>query len=43
MENVLVEVEKHIVSLLRNELSHTFIYHNLGHTLRVVKKFKRAY
>ena len=37
MENLLVEVEKHVSSLLRSELPHTFIYHNLGHTRRVVK------
>ncbi|MFK2818632.1 DUF5706 domain-containing protein [Flavobacteriaceae sp. LMIT009] len=37
MENLLVEVEKHVSSLLRNELPHTFIYHNLSHTRRVVK------
>lgn len=40
MENVLVEVEKHVVSLLRNELPHTFVYHNLGHTFRVIKGLK---
>lgn len=37
MENLLAEVEKHVTSLLRNDLDHTFIYHNLGHTKRVVK------
>lgn len=37
MENLLSEVEKHVTSLLRNDLEHTFIYHNLGHTKRVVK------
>ena len=40
MENVLVEVEKYVSSLLRNELPHTFVYHNLGHTLRVIKSLK---
>ncbi len=40
MENVLVEVEKHVTSLLQNDLSHTFVYHNLGHTLRVIKGLK---
>ena len=40
MENVLVEVEKYASSLLRNELPHTFVYHNLGHTLRVIKSLK---
>ncbi len=37
MENVLIKVEKYASSLLRNDLPHTFIYHNLGHTLRVIK------
>ena len=36
MENLLVEVEKHVSSLLRNESPHTFIYHKLSHTPRVV-------
>lgn len=40
MENVLVAVEKHITSLLQNKLPHTFIYHNLGHTLRVIRSVK---
>jgi len=37
MENLIIEVEKHVSSLLRTKLPHTFIYHNLGHTQRVVK------
>jgi HD superfamily phosphodiesterase len=40
MENLLIVVEKHVSSLLRTELPHTFIYHNLSHTLRVVKSTK---
>jgi predicted metal-dependent HD superfamily phosphohydrolase len=40
MDNILLEVEKHVSSLLRTKLSHTFIYHNLSHTLRVVKSTK---
>jgi predicted metal-dependent HD superfamily phosphohydrolase len=40
MDNILLEVEKHVSSLLRTELPHTFIYHNLSHTLRVVKSTK---
>ena len=40
MENVLVEVEKHVTSLLQKDLSHTFVYHNLSHTLRVIKSLK---
>lgn len=38
MENLLIEVEKHVSSLLREELAPEFIYHNLGHTQRVVKR-----
>lgn len=37
MENLLIEVEKYVSSLLRRELSPDFIYHNLSHTNRVVK------
>jgi predicted metal-dependent HD superfamily phosphohydrolase len=40
MENLLIVVEKYVSSLLRNELPHTFIYHSLGHTQRVVKSTK---
>ncbi len=40
MNTLIVEVEKHVSSLLRSELPHTFIYHNLGHTKRVVKSAK---
>jgi len=40
MENLLIVVEKHVSSLLRTELPHTFIYHNLSHILRVVKSTK---
>ncbi|AXT21117.1 phosphohydrolase [Flavobacteriaceae bacterium AU392] len=38
MENLLKEVEKYVTSLLVSELPHTFYYHNLSHTQRVVKK-----
>ena len=37
MENLLIEVEKYISTLLRTKLSKDFIYHNLSHTNRVVK------
>ncbi len=37
MENLIVIVEKHVSTELRTKLPHTFIYHNLGHTQRVVK------
>lgn len=40
MEKVLIEVEKYVTSLLRNKLPHTFIYHNLSHTLRVMRSVK---
>lgn len=34
------KVEKHVVNLLRTELSPKFLYHNLSHTLRVVQSTK---
>ena len=37
MENLLIEVEKFVFTLLRTKLSKDFIYHNLSHTNRVVK------
>lgn len=37
MENLLIEVEKYVSTLLRRELSTDYIYHNLSHTNRVVK------
>ncbi|RLD28379.1 MAG: phosphohydrolase [Bacteroidetes bacterium] len=37
MENLLIEVEKYVSSLLRRDLSSDFMYHNLSHTRRVVK------
>ncbi len=40
MDTLITEVEKYVSSLLRTELPHTFIYHNLGHTQRVVKSTK---
>ena len=40
MNTLIVEVEKYVSSLLRSELPHTFIYHNFGHTKRVVKSTK---
>jgi len=41
MKNTLQEVEKYVTSLLRTQLPHTFYYHNLSHTQRVVKKTKQ--
>lgn len=40
MSNLIIEVEKFVSTLLRNELNHSFVYHNLGHTQRVVKYTK---
>ena len=40
MNNLLVSVEKYALSLLRKDLPHIYTYHNLGHTLRVVKSTK---
>ncbi|WP_397363730.1 Pycsar system effector family protein [Olleya sp. R77988] len=37
MENVIIETEKHVSQLLTSKLEHTFFYHNLSHTQRVVK------
>ncbi|MBP0904291.1 Pycsar system effector family protein [Mariniflexile gromovii] len=37
MNQLLTEVENYVSNLLRKELLHTFVYHNLGHTQRVVK------
>jgi len=40
MNQLLIEVEKYVSSLLKKKLSNLFIYHNLGHTQRVVKYTK---
>lgn len=40
METILVEVEKYVTTLLRDKLPDTCIYHNLGHTLRVIRSLK---
>lgn len=40
METLLLEAEKYVSSLLNNELKHHFLYHNLGHTQRVVAATK---
>jgi len=37
MENVIIEVEKYVSELLSSKLEHTYFYHNLSHTQRVVK------
>ena len=41
MENVLIEVEKHVSKLLRRDLPQTFYYHSLSHTQLVVKSAKK--
>ena len=40
MENLIVDIEKHVSTLLNNELSRDFVYHNLSHTQRVVAAVK---
>jgi predicted metal-dependent HD superfamily phosphohydrolase len=40
MINLLAEAEKYVIHLLNENLDHTFIYHNLVHTQRVVGKAK---
>ncbi len=40
MQHILTEVEKYVSKLLRYDLPHTFFYHNLSHTKRVVKSAK---
>lgn len=40
MENLLLETEKHVSSLLNDTLPHDFVYHNLSHTQRVVAAAK---
>ncbi len=37
MDQLLIDVENYVSNLLRAKLSHKFIYHNLGHTQRIVK------
>jgi len=37
MDNLLIEVEKFATDLVRKNLSHDYLYHNLSHTRRVVK------
>jgi len=40
MNQFLTDVEKYVTSLLRRELSHVYVYHNLSHTQRIVKYTK---
>ncbi len=40
MDNLIAEVEKHVINLLNEKLDNTFVYHNLGHTQLVVEKAK---
>jgi len=40
MNQLLADAEKYVTLLLRSELSHVYIYHNLSHTQRTVKYTK---
>tara|TARA_R110002049_G_scaffold17476_5_gene67942 strand:- start:2534 stop:3751 length:1218 start_codon:yes stop_codon:yes gene_type:complete len=40
MENLIIEVEKYVISCLNDNLDTAFVYHNLAHTQRVVEKTK---
>lgn len=40
MENLLVDIEKHVSALLNDALPSDFVYHNLSHTQRVVGAVK---
>ncbi|MEJ2112332.1 MAG: DUF5706 domain-containing protein [Flavobacteriaceae bacterium] len=40
MDNLHKEVEIFVSNLLANKLSHLYVYHNLGHTRRVVKSIQ---
>ncbi len=40
MDNLIIEVEKHVVNLLNEQLNSSHTYHNLPHTQRVVEKTK---
>lgn len=40
MDNLIAEVEKHVIHLLNEKLSSHYIYHNLAHTQLVVEKVK---
>lgn len=40
MENIINEAEKYVTEALINELPQHFLYHNLAHTQRVVKRTK---
>ena len=38
MENIIIAVEKYVIAYLNNNLDASFVYHNVAHTQRVVKK-----
>ncbi|MDB9781832.1 DUF5706 domain-containing protein [Winogradskyella sp.] len=38
MENIIIAVEKYVITYLNNNLDASFVYHNVAHTQRVVKK-----
>lgn len=41
MDNLIKDVEKYVSNLIINELPQDYLYHNLGHTKRVVKRTKQ--
>jgi HD superfamily phosphodiesterase len=40
MEQIIAKAESHVVSLLNDRLPTSYIYHNVYHTIRVVKNLK---
>ena len=42
MSTLIVNAEKHVFNLLNTDLERAYVYHNLAHTQRVVKKNKRV-
>ncbi|MCL7755026.1 Pycsar system effector family protein [Polaribacter sp. Z022] len=40
MSTLITEVEKHVSKILNSDLERKYVYHNLGHTQRVVSKTK---
>ncbi|WP_296380552.1 Pycsar system effector family protein [Winogradskyella sp.] len=40
MEDIIIEVERYVISYLNDNLDASFVYHNLAHTQRVISKIK---
>ena len=40
MSTLILDAEKHVFKLLNIDLERKYVYHNLAHTQRVVKKIK---